>query len=87
MNAKCEQMVCKLVSRYFKRAGEEIVSPEVMDALMYEKQFARLSKEERTEIALEAVSRLEGEFGAEDVIENITFYEDYQKYFALPCGA
>lgn len=81
-NSKIEQMIRKLVSRFFKQSDESIVMGDVIDAIAYEKQFARFDKKERLEIALEAISRLEGEEALEYARENIWDY--YRDYFANP---
>ncbi len=84
-NSKIEQMIRKLVSRYFKRAGEEVVTSDVIWAVYSEKQFQKFSKEERTEIVLGAVSCLEGEYALEYAMESIHDY--WLEYFADPLKA
>lgn len=81
-NSKIEQMIRKLVSRFFKRAGEEVVTSDVIWAVAFEKQFQKFTKEERTEIVLESISRLEGEYSLEYAMENIHDY--WSEYFADP---
>lgn len=58
--AKIENAVRNLVSRFFDRSGEEVVTGEILSEVAYGKQYNAFTGEERQYIALETVNRVEG---------------------------
>lgn len=86
-NSKIEQMIRKLVSRFFEKSGDEVVTYDVIYAVRYEKQFDKFTNDERNEIVKEALSRLEGEYAIDLFIEDLREYSDvYQDRFTIPCA-
>lgn len=78
MNSNVEKKIQKLVSRFFEKAGSEVVTSEIVNIVAYEKQFNSFTGEERKYICLEAISRLEGEESVEyakEIIEENGFYK------------
>lgn len=79
MNPNMENKIQKLVSRFFKKAGTEVVTGEIIFAVAYERQFDCFNGEQRKYICLEAVSRIEGEEALEhanELIENDVYYKN-----------
>lgn len=78
-------LISILVSQFFERSNDQVVTYDVIDEVMYGKLFRKCTPQERTEIALEAISRLEGEYCRESAAE--TIHEYHLDYFADPYAA